>query len=88
MRRVRRHKFLQISVLFLIYSIIQVISENSTQSSEKTESTEKVIETTKIETTTVLTTTKTPKKNLEKKKANSSNGLPCTPPAIQQVRYC
>ncbi|XP_068896686.1 probable sodium/potassium/calcium exchanger CG1090 isoform X4 [Tenebrio molitor] len=35
MRRTRRHKFLQMSVFFLIYSIIHVLSENSTQILDK-----------------------------------------------------
>ncbi|XP_015839099.2 probable sodium/potassium/calcium exchanger CG1090 isoform X1 [Tribolium castaneum] len=89
MRRTRRHKFLQISVFFLIYSIIHVLSENSTQTNEKnaTETTSETPTTvTKVVTSPLETTPKTTtsKVLLLAKKRNASGTADCTPPAIQQ----
>lgn len=84
MRRTR-HKFLQISVFFLIYSIIHVLSENSTQIIEKnaTETTENP--------TSIKFATEPPKTTsrikLLTKSGNSSGISDCTPPAIQQVSH-
>ncbi|XP_044271397.1 probable sodium/potassium/calcium exchanger CG1090 isoform X2 [Tribolium madens] len=89
MRRTRRHKFLQISVFFLIYSIIHVLSENSTQTNEKNATdTTTEISTTVIKLLTSPTET-TPKTTTSRvlllaKKRNASGTEDCTPPAIQQ----
>ncbi|KAJ3639396.1 hypothetical protein Zmor_002757 [Zophobas morio] len=94
MRRTRRHKFLQISVFFLLYSIINVFSENSSQTPDKpVEKEVGSIFSTKQPTATEKSTTTTPESRHEttpksKKipdKKNNTNGMPpCTPPAIQQ----
>lgn len=95
MRRTRRHKFLQISVFFLVYSIIHALSDKEANKTLET-TTGNVNKSGPSKSTT--TTTITPPKALTEKAKNITKELRiietitnlnesgnCTPPAIEQA---
>lgn len=96
MKRTRRHKFLQISVFFLVYSIIHALSDKEANKTLETK-TGNVSKSGSSKSTTTTTTITPPKALTEKAKnitkelriietiTNLNESGNCTPPAIEQV---